>query len=53
MTPENGSPFTADQVAVQINPEKLSPGVYHATLSFSAWQGANAPSVAVTLKVVQ
>jgi hypothetical protein len=52
-TPDQGSPFSADRISVRVNPDKLAPGVYHAALAISAWQGANAPVIPVTLKVVQ
>ncbi len=51
-TPDLGSPFSADRIAVRVNPDKLSPGLYHATLTISTWQGANAPVIPVTLKVL-
>ncbi len=51
--PDRGSPFSADRISVRVNPDKLEAGVYHATLAISAWQGANAPAIPVTLKVVK
>jgi hypothetical protein len=50
-TPERGSAFSADTVTVRVNPGKLTPGTYNETIQVSAWQGANAPIVTVTLKV--
>jgi hypothetical protein len=50
-TPGRGSAFSADEIAVRVDPSKLAPGVYHAVLVLSAWQGANAPKIAVTLKI--
>ncbi len=52
-TPDRNSPFSADRVSVHVNPDKLAPGEYHATIVVSAWQGANTPLIPVTLKVVQ
>ncbi len=51
-TPARESGFTADRISVRVNPDKLSPGEYHATLTIAAWQGANAPVIPVTLKVL-
>jgi hypothetical protein len=52
-TPEPGAGFAADAVALRVDPAKLAPGVYHTILRVWVWQGANAPSVAVTFKVLK
>ena len=52
VTPDRGSGLLADIVTVGVDAKGLAPGVYHATLEFSTWMGANAPVVAVTLTVV-
>jgi hypothetical protein len=51
-TPAADSGLASDSVSLEINPKNLAPGIYRASVRFSAWMGANSPSVAVTLKVV-
>ena len=53
VTPDSGSALRGDAVTVRIHPEKLNPGTYRTTLVFSAWMGANAPEIPVTLKIVK
>ena len=53
LTPVRGSAFRGDDVRVRIQPEKLPPGTYRTTMTFSTWKGANSPQIAVTLKVVK
>jgi hypothetical protein len=50
-TPERGSAFSGDAVRIRVNPETLPAGTYREILEFSAWDGAEAPRVAVLLKV--
>jgi len=52
-TPDSGSALRGDAVTVRIHPEKLNPGTYRTTLVFSTWQGANAPEIPVTLKIIK
>jgi hypothetical protein len=51
-TPATGSGLASDSVSLEIDPKNLAPGTYRTSVRFSTWLGANAPSVAVTLKVV-
>lgn len=51
VTPELGSAFAADRVAVRVSPANLKPGIYYSELSVSTWLGANTPVVRVTLTV--
>jgi hypothetical protein len=50
-TPRPGSALECDLVEVRAEATDLSPGVYEASLRFSAWQGVNAPVVRVRLRV--
>ena len=52
VTPYEGSPFSADAVTVDVQPDRLPPGVYHATLSFSVDSGVNIPQVPVTFRIL-
>ncbi len=51
VTPGRGDALTGDAVSLEIDSAKLAPGVYHAAVTFYARDGANAPTVPVTLKV--
>jgi hypothetical protein len=51
-TPGKSSALAADTVTLEIDSKSLPPGTYHASVGFSTWQGANAPSIAVTLTVL-
>jgi hypothetical protein len=51
-TPDRGAAFSSDAVWVRVLPQKLPPGTYKCALVVSAWLGANAPVVSVTLKVL-
>lgn len=53
VTPRRGDVFTGDAVALDVDPAKLAPGIYRASVMFYARNGANAPSVPVTLKVLE
>ncbi|MBS1831009.1 MAG: putative Ig domain-containing protein [Acidobacteria bacterium] len=44
-------PHSGDPVAISIDPAKLTPGTYRATLRISAWQATNSPTIPVTLRV--
>ena len=50
-TPRPGSALECDLVEIKAEPSDLASGVYQATLRFSTWQGANAPTVTVRLTV--
>jgi hypothetical protein len=52
-TPDSESVLTGDRVRVGVDPAKLAPGMYHATLKFYASGSENAPTVEVTLKVLK
>jgi hypothetical protein len=52
VTPDTGSAFSGDRVIVRVDPEKLAPGIYKTSITFSTWLGANHPEIPVTLKVV-
>jgi hypothetical protein len=52
VTPTDGSGLASDTVSLEIDATNLAPGSYHALVRFSTLLGANAPAVAVTLKVV-
>ena len=50
-TPPEGSPLSGDRVTLRVDASKLDPGVYHETITVYTWDGANAPSVDLTLVV--
>jgi hypothetical protein len=50
-TPDTGSAISADLVTIRVDPSKLAPGVYRASLILSTWQGANTPEIPVVLTV--
>jgi hypothetical protein len=52
-TPDQGAALSADPVAIRVVPGDLTPGVYHATVTVATWQGANAPEIPVTLRIVK
>lgn len=52
MTPLANAPYAADVVTLQIAPERLDPGTYSATLSFSGPSGAAPLFVPVRLRVI-
>jgi hypothetical protein len=52
-TPDRGAALSSDAVWVRVLPQKLAPGTYKSILIFSAWLGANAPAVPITLKVIE
>jgi len=47
--PDGG--HSGDPVSIQIDPAKLAPGTYRASLRLSAWQAANSPVIPVTLRI--
>jgi hypothetical protein len=51
-TPDRGAALSSDSVWVHVSPQGLQPGTYKAAVSLTAWLGANAPVVPVTLKVL-
>jgi hypothetical protein len=51
-TPDAGSALYSDVVSLDADPKDLPSGVYHASVRFSTWLGANSPVVAVTLTVL-
>jgi hypothetical protein len=52
LTPGPNTPYAGDVVTLQITPEKLDPGTYHATLSFAGPSGAAPLTVPVRLRVI-
>jgi hypothetical protein len=50
-TPEIESALSSDVVTIRVDPAKLAPGVYRASLILSTWQGANVPEIPVVLTV--
>jgi hypothetical protein len=50
-TPGAKSALSADVVTIRVDPSKLAPGVYRASLILSTWQGADAPEIPIVLTV--
>jgi hypothetical protein len=51
--PEAESSLSADVVSLEVDPKGLAPGLYRASVQFSAWLGANSPVVNVFLRVIE
>lgn len=47
--PDGG--HSGDPVSIHIEPGKLAPGTYRASLRLSAWQATNSPTIPVILKI--
>lgn len=51
-TPDPHAPVNSDALELHVDPSRLPPGTYRVLMRLSAWRGANAPVVPVTLRVL-
>jgi hypothetical protein len=51
-TPDRDAALSSDSVWVHVSPQGLQPGIHKSSVALTAWRGANAPMVPITLKVV-
>lgn len=52
-TPRESSAMLGDQLTVAVDPGVLKPGRYSATITISAWQALESPTVIVELEVAE